>query len=95
MQDHEHDSALRRLKGALEEQDRSSERYDRAIGTSTELGAYAGLCAAGEQVTARQAWLHWVDDEHYRGLHAGPFSLLAEKSERRRTTSAVAPTVSD
>jgi hypothetical protein len=80
MTDRTHDSAFRRLKAALEEQDRTSERYDGAIGSSTELAAYARLCAAGEEVTARQAWLHWVDDEHYRGLNAGPFSLLAENS---------------
>ena len=49
----------RRLKVALLEQDRLGERYQTAIGTSTELGAYARLCAAGEQVTAREAWLIW------------------------------------
>ena len=81
---HEHDSALRRLTAALEEQDRSSERYDAAIGTSTELRAYIALCAAGEQVTARAAWLNWVDDERYRGLDAGPFSRLAETPETAR-----------
>jgi hypothetical protein len=80
MTDSTHDCAFRRLKAALEEQDCSSERYDSAIGTSTELSAYARLCAAGAEVTARQAWLHWVDDKHYRGLNAGPFSLLAENS---------------
>jgi hypothetical protein len=74
----EHNSAFGRLKVALQEQDRASERYDGAIGTGTELRAYARLCAASEEVAARQAWLHWVDDEHYRGLNAGPFSLRAE-----------------
>lgn len=63
MPDSEHNSALRRLTAALEEQDRSSERYDRAVGTSSELGAYTRLCAAGEQVRARQAWLQWADDD--------------------------------
>ena len=81
MADSEHESASRRLTAALQEQDRSSERYDNAIGTSSELGAYTRLCAAGEEVRARQAWLYWVDDEHYRGLHAGPFSLLSESFE--------------
>jgi hypothetical protein len=83
MQVNEHDSALRRLTSALEAQDLSSERYEGAIGTTTELGAYSRLCAAGEEVKARQAWLHWVDDESYRGLHAGPFSVLAETSRER------------
>jgi hypothetical protein len=84
MTGHEHDSAVRRLTAALEEQDRSSERYHGAIGTSTELRAYAALCAAGEQVTARGAWLNWVDDERYRGLDAGPFSMLAENPNTAR-----------
>lgn len=82
MTGHEHDSAVERLAAALEEQDRSSERYDAAIGTSTELRAYAALCAAGEEVSARGAWLNWVDDERYRGLNAGPFSMLGENSEQ-------------
>ena len=54
------------------------ERFDAAVGTSTELGAYVRLQAAGEQVTAREAWVNWVDDESYRGLNAGPFELRAE-----------------
>ena|SRR2546427_8729329 len=89
MADNEHDSAFRRLKVALLEQDRLGERYQTAIGTSTELGAYARLCAAGEQVTAREAWLHWVDDEHFRGLNAGPFSILAEDWEGSPTAGAL------
>ena len=85
-----HDSAVQRLDAALVEQDRMSERFDAAVGTSTELGAYARLQAAGEQVTAREAWVKWVDDESYRGLHAGPFELRAESTaspgaERDRT----------
>jgi hypothetical protein len=74
----EHDSALRRLEVAMEKQDLSRARYHAAIGTQAELGAYVKLCAAGEQVAARGAWLDWVDDENYRGVHAGPFSLRAE-----------------
>ena len=71
-------SAVLRLEAVLTEQDRLSQRYDTAIGTSTELGAYGRLRAAGDQVAAREAWLHWIDDESYRGLNAGPFELLAE-----------------
>jgi hypothetical protein len=78
----EHDSALRRLEVAMENQDRSRARYQAAIGTSSELGAYCSLCAAGEQVSARGAWLDWVDDENYRGIHAGPFSLRTENDQR-------------
>lgn len=47
-------------------------------GASTELGAYVRLRAAGDQVAAREAWLHWIDDESYRGLNAEPFELLPE-----------------
>jgi hypothetical protein len=74
----EHDSAVQRLDAVRAEQNRLSDRYDAAIGTSTELGAYAGLRAAGDRVAAREAWLHWIDDKSYRGLNAGPFELLAE-----------------
>jgi hypothetical protein len=74
----QHDNAVQRLEVVLAEQDRLSQRYDAAIGTSTELGARVRLRAAGDQVAAREAWLHWIDDESYRGLNAGPFELLAE-----------------
>jgi hypothetical protein len=57
MTSEDHDSAVLRLNAALGEQDRLSERYDAAVGTSTELGAYVRLRAAGDQVAARQAWL--------------------------------------
>jgi hypothetical protein len=77
----ERDSAVKRLEAALVEQDRLGKRFDAAVGTSTEFGAYVRLRAAGEQVTARQAWVNWVDDEGYRGLNAGPFELLAESRE--------------
>lgn len=62
--DREHDSAIERLEGALMEQ---------AAGTATELVA----CAQRAEVAARQAWVHWVDDEAYRGVNAGPFELRA------------------
>jgi hypothetical protein len=76
----EHDSAVQRLDAGLVEQDRLTERYHGAIGTSSEVGAYARLRAAGADVAAREVWLHWIDDERYRGLNAGPFELLAESS---------------
>ena len=62
---------------------RLGERFDAAVGTSTEFGAYVRLRAAGDQVTAREAWVNWVDDEGYRGLNAGPFELLAESRATR------------
>ena len=68
------DSALRRLDADLSldaelvEQDRLSERYYAAIGTSSELAAYVRLQHAGEQVRAGEAWVNSIDDEGYRGL---------------------------
>lgn len=88
MTTHEHDSAVERLRAVRVEEDRCSESYDAAIGTSTELGAHLRLRAAGEQVTAREAWVNWVDDESYRGLNAGPFELLAESSAPGRKQPA-------
>jgi hypothetical protein len=79
MASEERDRAMQRLEAALAEQDRLGQRYGAAVGTSTEFGAYVRLRAAGDQVTARQAWLNWVDDEGYRGLNAGPYELLTEK----------------
>jgi hypothetical protein len=83
MASQERDSAVQRLEAALVEQDRLGERFDAAVGTSTEFGAYDRLRAAGDQVTAREAWLNWVGDEGYRGLNAGPFELLAESRATR------------
>lgn len=83
----QHDSAVQRLDAALVEQDRMGERFDASVGTSTELGAYARLQAAGERVKAREAWVTWLDDESYRGINAGPFELRAET----KTTTAHDP----
>jgi hypothetical protein len=80
----ERDRAVQRLEAALVEQARLGERFEAAVGTSTEFGAYARLRAAGDHAKALEAWLNWVDDEGCRGLNAGPFELLAE---RRATKS--------
>ena len=80
---HVHDSAVRRLDAALAEQDRLGTSFDAAVGTSTEFGAYVRLRRASEQVVARQTWLHWVDNESYRGINAGPFELAAEQQTPR------------
>jgi hypothetical protein len=76
----ERDRAVQRLEAALVERDRLGERFDAAVGTSTEFGTYVRLRGAGDQVTAREAWLNWVDNEGYRGLNAGPLELLAESA---------------
>ena len=47
-----HEDAVQRLEVGLLEQDRCSERYDAAIGTSSEQSAYAQLRAAGARVAA-------------------------------------------
>jgi hypothetical protein len=83
MASEEHNRALQRLEAALVEQNRLGERFDAVVGTSTEFGAYVRLRAAADQVAAREAWLHWVDDEGYRGINAGPFELLAESRATR------------
>jgi hypothetical protein len=83
MASEEHGRAVRRLETALVEQHRLGERFDAAVGTSTEFGAYVRLRAASDQVRAREAWVNWVDDEGYRGLDAGPFELLAESRATR------------
>ena len=57
------DDAVEQLEAGLLEQDRCSERYDAAIGTSSEGSAYAQLRAAGARVAAHETWLHRVDDE--------------------------------
>ena len=57
----EHDSAVEKLDAAVSEQDRVSDRYDAATGTSNELSAYVKLRAAGDEVTARGHWLEWLE----------------------------------
>jgi hypothetical protein len=63
MTSEQHDGAVQRRDAALVEQDRLRGRYHVAIGTSTELGAYVELRAAGDQVAARQAWLNWIVED--------------------------------
>jgi hypothetical protein len=82
------------LDAKLLEQHRLDECYHDAIGTTIELGAYDRLRVAGDQVAALDAWLHWVDDEAYRGLNAGPFELLAEGSDRGARPSGATVAVS-
>jgi hypothetical protein len=53
--------AVQRLHAALREQDRLSDRYDAAMGTSNEMSAYVRLRVAGEDVTTRGHWLEWLE----------------------------------
>jgi len=76
----ERDSATQRLEVATDEQDRVRGVFEAAIGTSSEFSAYCRLRVAGQEVRARQAWVNWVGDSEYRGLNAGPFELLTQRS---------------
>ena len=77
---HSHGEHL--LSAALAKQQESIERCDAATGKTDHLVAEVAVHAADQEVAAREAWLRWVDDEHYHGLNAGPFELLAEDSEQ-------------
>ena len=57
-----HRNGERRLDSALRDQDRLRERFQSAVGTASEFGAYARLENAREVVSARQAWLTHVDE---------------------------------
>ena len=56
--------ARERLDQAFAERDRARERYEAAIGTGCELGAYMRLRQAGEQVSACDKWLRWAESEN-------------------------------
>jgi hypothetical protein len=56
--------ATARLGAALAEQDRVTGRLDAAIGTSSEMNAYTDLREAGEQVSARDAWVKWLERDY-------------------------------
>jgi hypothetical protein len=56
------DGAVRRLRAAIADQDRLTYRHEAAVGTAGEAAADADRRGANEQVTARDAWLRWVDD---------------------------------
>jgi hypothetical protein len=73
-----HDGAVRRLRAAIAEQDRLTYAYEAAVGTSAEPTADAARRGADERVMARDAWLKWVDEDDYRGLDAGRFSIRRE-----------------
>ena len=57
--------ARERLAEALDKRDRLRGRYDESVGTSMELGAYARLRRAGEEVAAWDRWLRWLESEDF------------------------------
>jgi hypothetical protein len=56
--------ARERLAEAFAERDRARARYEAAIGTSCELGAYMRLRHAGAHVAACDKWLRWAESEN-------------------------------
>jgi hypothetical protein len=85
MRTEEHDRAAQRLGSAQSEQAQLGDRYDDAIGTSSEVPAHARLRAAQEQVAARGAWLDWVNDENYQGHSPDTHEPEAESSDAAAT----------
>ena len=56
------ETGMQRLAAAVLEQERLDERYQAALGTSSEFGAYVRLRGANDEVAARQAGLDLIDD---------------------------------
>jgi len=89
-------TGARRLDDALRDQDRLRERFQSAVGTSAEFGAYVKLENAREVVSARQEWLTQVDE-----VQAASNRVAARQAEvgsealhprgRLRVTGLVAP----
>ena len=57
-------NARDRLAKAFAHRDHARERYEAAVGTSCELGAYMRLRQASAQVTACDKWLRWAESEN-------------------------------
>ena len=58
-----HTSATERLDSALHDQRRLSAETNAAHGGDDELGLRAELASANEEVTARKAWLGYLDQD--------------------------------
>jgi hypothetical protein len=56
--------ARERLAKAFADRDHARERYEAAVGTSCELGAYMRLRQAGAHVAACDKWLRWAESEN-------------------------------
>jgi hypothetical protein len=56
--------ARERLAKAFADRDHARERYEAAVGTSCELGAYIRLRQASAQVSACDKWLRWAESEN-------------------------------
>jgi hypothetical protein len=56
--------ARERLAAAFAERDHARDRYEAAMGSSCELGAYMKLRQASAQVSACDKWLRWAESEN-------------------------------
>jgi len=61
---HELAHARERLAKAFADRDHARERYEAAVGTSCELGAYMRLRQASAHVSACDKWLRWAESEN-------------------------------
>jgi hypothetical protein len=77
-----HKAGARRLDSALLDQDRLRKRFQSAVGTSSEFGAYTRLESAREVVSARREWLTHVDE-----VDAATAAALARRRLVRRRSS--------
>jgi len=68
------EAGTRRLDSALRDQDLLRERFQRAVGTTAEFGAYARLESAREAVSASQEWL----------THVGELQAASDRVAARR-----------
>ena len=57
-------AARDRLAEAFAQRDKARERYEAAVGTSSELSAYIRLRQASSQVSACDKWLRWAESEN-------------------------------
>ena len=57
--------ARERVDAATAEQSRRSGERESAKGTSRELETEVRLRAASDEVTARERWLHWIEEGSY------------------------------
>ncbi len=56
-----HADAIKRLEDAMDDQQRTSDQDQSAVGPTDELRSGTRLAAANEQVSARRAWLDYVE----------------------------------
>ena len=57
----EHLSAVARRDAAIGEEERALAEYKESVGTSNEFAASNVLATARDQVSARQAWVDWIE----------------------------------